>query len=310
MIGVAQATSAVDPNFGRWVEVRFRIAVYLATAVYVASILVWGAGTDEAIGARSYGMFAVYGVGLELALWRYGRKAALFRAFLITVVIGLSESRLALGIAISLFPLSQIPRARSQRWVRMFAVAGVAIVLSYTAFSYFDSLRDRFLKGDVSMNLGLVEINASGRTAFWRAAMESYAEEPVVGKGAGSAEELIESFFVTIKHPHNDYLRIIHDYGAIGAVLFTAAVASLLRSGFSDWRNADLRGGYRARVSCAALLAAVSFLLEMTMENTMVIVYVTAPLGLLIGAAARRDRVAICPSPHGLDSRRALVESR
>ena len=75
------------------------------------------------------------------------------------------------------------------------------------AFNYFDDLRDRFLKGDVSMRIGTFEINASGRTAFWRTTMESFDKSPIIGKGAGSAEGLIESVFGTIRHPHNDYLR-------------------------------------------------------------------------------------------------------
>ena len=287
---LGEATASLTPNFGfvlvKWLD----MSVLLATSIYGLSVLVWGADNDQWMSARSFGLFALFGVASQLAHWRYGRKSGLICAVLITCLIGLSESRLALGIAVALFPLSQLPTKGFVRWLKVGAVAIAVSAVCYWAFNYFDELRDRFLKGDVSLRIGSVEINASGRTAFWHATLESWRESPVFGQGAGSAEGLIESVYTTIKHPHNDYLRILHDYGVIGMALWIGGVATLLYALWRAWRRSHNAGLTGSRLHLTAALALVAFMLEMTAENAMVIVYIMAPLGMLIGAAFGVER--------------------
>jgi O-antigen ligase len=290
---VGEATASTVPGFTFWLERQLSRSVLLATSLYALSIVLSGPANNDLISARSFGLFALFGVAIYLARWRYGWKSGLWWAIGITLLIGVSESRLALGIAVVLFPIAQIPTRRLIRWAKVLLVSAVVVVLSYAAFDYFDALRDRFLKGDVSLRIGDVSINASGRTAFWRATFDSWSDAPIVGKGAGSAEGLIESVFVTIRHPHSDYLRIAHDYGMIGVVIWTAGILALLLSVWRAWQQADRARHHEARLLLAALLALVAFILEMSMENTMVNVFLTAPLGLILGSAfgSRRSRM-------------------
>jgi O-antigen ligase len=295
LVLVGEATASATPAFAFWISRCLDAGVFLAVAIYGVSVVVWGPAADALIGARSFGLFAVYGVGNQLAKWRYGRKQGLVWAILITLLIGVSESRLALGVAICLFPISQIP---TRGWTGWAKVAGMAIgvtALSYGAFNYFDGLRDRFLKGDVSLRIWDVTINASGRTAFWRATLESWQEAPLLGKGAGSAENLIESVFTTISHPHNDYLRILHDYGLFGAAIWAAGVISLLVSLGIAWRRSDRVDPTVARLYLAALLTLVAFLFSMTAENPIVDIFATAPVGLVVGCALGLQRALARP---------------
>jgi O-antigen ligase len=294
LLTVGEATASTVPGFSHWVIRCLDAAAFTGASIYAASVVFWGAGTDAVITARSFGLFAVYGVASQLVKWRYGRKSGLLWAAAITVLIGVSESRLMLGIAVVLFPLAQIPAAGLRRCLRVAVVTAVVAGLSYGAFNYFDALRDRFLKGDVSLKVGDISINGSGRAAFWRTTLESWSEAPVWGKGAGSSEGLIESVFITVGHPHNDYLRILHDYGIIGETLWIVAISTLLVCVWRTWRRADVARQKERAPLLVALLMLVAFALSMTAENVMVIAFVTAPVGLVVGSAlgaARARRI-------------------
>src|SRR5258708_25065013 len=105
------------------------------------------------------------------------------------------QSRLALGVALALFPLAQMPTANFKHIFKTGAVLAAVLAGFYRAFQYFDSLRDRFFTGDVSLPLGFTTINGSGRRAFWLTTFDSFQESPWIGKGAGSSEGLIESVY-------------------------------------------------------------------------------------------------------------------
>ncbi|MBZ5637055.1 MAG: O-antigen ligase family protein [Acidobacteriia bacterium] len=287
---VGEATASTTPEFALWTSRCLDAGVFLAVAIYGTSVLIWGPGTNILISARSFGLFAVYGVANQLAKWRHGRKQGLLWAVLITVLIGVSESRLALGVAVCLFPISQIPVRGWIQWAKAAVVAVSVAALSYAAFNYFDALRDRFLKGDVSLRIWDVSINASGRTAFWRATLDSWRESPLVGKGAGSSENLIESVFVTISHPHNDYLRILHDYGFAGTVIWAAGILTLLVSLWHAWRHASQVFHAVPQLYLAGFLMLIAFVLSMTAENPIVDIFATAPVGLVVGCALGLQR--------------------
>jgi O-antigen ligase len=115
--------------------------------------------------------------------------------------------------------------------------------------------------------------------------IDSFWESPIWGNGAGSSEGLIESYYAEMRHSHSDYLRVANDYGLIGAVLWAAAIGTLLFKLFRSWRRADHLGNPDARIHLAAFLALVAFVLEMSTDNAMVYVFVVAPLALQIGTS-------------------------
>ena len=247
--------------------------------------MIWfGVGTNEVFSARNFGLFALFGVAHGLSRWRYGSYVGLIYAIGITLLIGVSESRLALGIAVVLFPLAQIPTHRVLQGLKMLAVFCVVAACSYAGFEYSDALQQRFLSGDVSFRIGSIAINGSGRSAFWRITMQSIEDAPILGKGAGAAGALIDSVYPGLAHPHNDYLRIMHDYGAVGVALWAVAIIILLVALWQRWRWFDVRDRTKARLHLTALLSLVAFTLEMTAENALVYLYVAAPLGLIVGS--------------------------
>ena len=167
----------------------------------------------------------------------------------------------------------------------MFVVLVIMLALAVGSVVYIDALRERFLTGDVSLKIGSLAINGSGRAAYWRVTIDSFRESPIWGHGAGSSEGLIESYFAEMRHSHSDYLSVANDYGLIGVALWVAAIGTLLTNVFRAWRRADRTGNPNAKIHLAALLALVAFVFEMSTDNAMVYIFVVAPLALLIGTS-------------------------
>jgi O-antigen ligase len=285
LIRTGAAASENSPGFVSQFQMRLQLTIILSSAFYACSVLWFGLESSDFIGARSFGLFALPGVAYYLSRWRYGQKIGLVGATLLTLLIGASLSRLALGIAVVLFPISQIPSRGVSKSARMFVVLLIVLAISVGSVVYIDALRERFLTGDVSLRIGSLAINGSGRAAYWRVTFDSFLESPIWGNGAGSSEGLIESYFAEMRHSHSDYLRVANDYGLVGVSLWAAAIGTLLAKLFRSWRRADRLGNPNAKIHLAALLALVAFVLEMSTDNAMVYVFVVAPLALLIGTS-------------------------
>jgi O-antigen ligase len=284
-IQIGAAASTHYPGFLLQFDKRILLSALLSSAFYSCSVIWFGLDSSDLIGARSFGLFAVLCVAYNLASWRYGRKRGLPMAVFLTLLIGASLSRLALGIAIGLFPLSQIPSRGFSKIARLLGVLALVVAIAAGSVVYIDALRERFLTGDTSLKIGSLAINGSGRAAYWRVTIDSFWESPIWGNGAGASEAVIESYYAEMRHSHSDYLRVANDYGLIGAALWATAIGTLLIKLFRSWRGADRVGSPLARVHLAALLALVAFVLEMSTDNAMVYVFVVAPLALIIGTS-------------------------
>jgi O-antigen ligase len=166
----------------------------------------------------------------------------------------------------------------------------LVVTVGYFAITYVEPLNLRFFSGDMSLDLGGIRLNASGRTGFWRATVNSYMESWLLGKGAGSSEALMQTSFVDIGHPHNDYLRILHDCGLVGLVLWLSAMGTLFWRVVRAWFRADKLNSSEAALHLSAFLTLVVVSLTMTSDNTMVYIFMMAPAGALIGTSlgARR----------------------
>ena len=143
MLVTGDFAAAVDSGFGFWLDRVLKWSVAMALVIYGTSLVVFGPGSDDIVSARNFGLFALFGVAQQLARWRYGSRMGLLWAALITVLIGASESRLALGIAVVLFPLAQMPARGVRQLLKMSAVLVAAAALSYASFMYFDALQQR-----------------------------------------------------------------------------------------------------------------------------------------------------------------------
>jgi O-antigen ligase len=233
-------------------------------------------------------MYLLFGVAYFLAHARHeSSKISFVVAAAITAVIALSGSRMALLTACALLPLSSLSIGRKHFFrtnlesLTLFVLASASVFYLVTR----TSLEDRFFQGDTSMRLGGFAINASGRTETWRFVWESSMDSPWWGHGAGSTQEFVTARYPDMVHAHNDYLRILHDYGVIGGVLWAAAYILLFIRIAKAWVVADRGKTGAASFHLFALLALVSVAALMATDNALVYAFVMSPAAMIAGAA-------------------------
>jgi O-antigen ligase len=179
-------------------------------------------------------------------------------------------------------------------WLRLIIVIGLAVGLFYGAFTYITPLRERFTEGDVRTIGGSVSFNVTGRSTMWPITWHSYLESPWIGKGAGSsAKELFER--AGLSHPHNDYLRILHDFGLVGLLLWVLGFTILVRRIWRAWRDADDSRSRFAHVHLAALLGLAVVAIDMITSNPIVYIFIMGPLGVLVGSSLGLSSIPVPP---------------
>ena len=277
------------PRFAELVRTTIVRAVWLAAALYVVSLLSGGLGFGEFMGSRSFAMVALLGVACHLGAWRHSQPLRLWQAIFLTLLIGVSLSRTALFVALMLLPLSRLSLKHFRSWVRVALMTAFIAILSYLAITYIEPLNERFFAGDRAYEVEGVAVNTSGRTEIWGIVWDSYLTSPLTGLGAGSAEEVLAQYDPNAAgHPHNDYLRYLHDYGPLGLGLLCLGFLCLLWTIGRSWVRASRTEDPEASLHLAALLSLTSVALVMITDNVIVYIFVMAPLGALIGASLGR----------------------
>jgi O-antigen ligase len=288
LVLLAASVSFYSYKFQIKVGETVALATRIAAVMYGSSALLWGLDA-KVISPRAFAAAALLGVAWHLSNWRYGSRKDLWWAGAIVLVIIASLSRIAITLALLLFPISQLSVKNVWRWIQMALLVALALVTFSFAITHVEPLRDRFFEGDTKLQVGGAKINVAGRDDYWRTTWDSYTESPWIGHGGGSAQELISrSTAGTVTHPHNDYLRILHDYGAIGLGIWLLGYINLLWLAWKYWIMADRRKDPSAPLYLTAFLSLLAVALVMITDNVMVYVNVMAPLGILVGAALGR----------------------
>jgi O-antigen ligase len=294
LILLTASLSYYDYKFQLRVGRMVGMATLIAAALCGGSALALGLGNEAVISPRAFAAAAVVGVAWYLSNWRYRSLKGLWWASVIILVMIVSLSRTASAVALLLIPISQLSLKNMGRWIQVALAATLVIVMSYLAITHIEPLQEHFFQGDTQLQLGGTKINVSGRQDFWRITLDSYRESPWIGHGAGSSEELLSRRTAgVITHPHNDYLRILHDYGAIGLGIWLLGFANLLWQTWKYWIMADRRQDPSAPLYLTAVLSLLAAALLMITDNIIIYINVMAPLGILVGAALGRKPAKI-----------------
>jgi len=129
---------------------------------------------------------------------------------------------------------------------------GVAIAVGGRAWNKFSSpdIESKNPAGRFS------ELSGTGRSDFWRVALDAFGEEPILGHGAGTYEfswEQHRSINMDVHDAHSLYLEPLAELGLVGGLTVLALIGAFLWSGFSAWRFAS----QPQREAYAALFAAM-----------------------------------------------------
>lgn len=145
----------------------------------------------------------------------------------------------------------------------------------------------------------LPPVRLDGRPSFWAVTWRSAREHLLLGHGLGTADDVVRQRYAPVDQPHNDYLRMLHDTGAVGLGLWLTAVGMLLFRLRRAARSPDGPGKWRPTgPAWAAAVALVGVCLTMLTDNTLIYGFVMLPLGVLVGAglAATRSAGATLPA--------------
>ncbi|MFN8187331.1 MAG: O-antigen ligase family protein [Gaiellales bacterium] len=280
-----------EPTPGRFAGRIFTWGSIVALALYSGSLVLGGAGGGTVVGNRSFALFALLVVAWGAAAWRYHGRYG--RAFTVlgTGLILLSLSRIAFAAALVICCGVWLNRRTLGGWVRFLAAVAATAAIGYLVIETVDPLRERFFTGDVRSLGGGLTVNLTGRSELWSSTWTSYLESPIFGHGAGSADTLIANLYSeAIGHPHNDYLRILHDYGLLGACLWASGFLWLMTRTWRSWHRPPTGSAVPVshdrqlrHVSAAAFLALLAVAITMATDNAVVYLYVMGPLGVLVG---------------------------
>jgi O-antigen ligase len=292
MVTMSALAASTNPEGTRYV-VRRGVLFIDWVALGVVALNLWQSGLPMEgtwwAGPRSVGLLGLIPLSWHLAEWHCGVARALLPVALWMAAIAATLSRTATAASVALLAVVCVMRLRSRP---RGAGPGIGLFLiSLTAIgclvSFNSTFRERLFSGDQSITLGSLALNAEGRVALWAAVVSSAVESPVLGKGLGSSETLLCKTFAgkaRFEHPHNDYLRLWHDLGAVGLVLFSVAAIGWVVRLMRPWPHAAGDGLRSAQFEVAAALALIGVLVGMLTDNVVVYVFVMAPLGALVGA--------------------------
>jgi O-antigen ligase len=138
------------------------------------------------------------------------------------------------------------------------------------------------LKFDLS---SFQSIDTQGRRNLWTLTWNEALETPIIGKGSGSASQLILSAYPPLEHPHNDFLRVFHDLGFIGLLTFVFAWTVQILHNLKYWIIFDKKRNYLAYFHLAAMIATVAIFISFMTDNTLTYVFVLIPLNIIYSLA-------------------------
>lgn len=300
------------PGQARVIEWCLLIAPVAATFIYAVSVLVYGSGNDAWLSARLFAIFALFGVGQLTARWAQGSRWALGLAIVVCAVILVSLSRTAFLGALIMFPLSRIRGAPLKGALRAGLYTAVIGLLLFACISFYEPLRLRFFKGDVSVGYGGFVVNGEGRASVWAALISTEPLSHPVGIGAGGSRYFLRVFTRTgLEHPHNDYLRVLIEYGILGLPVWLLSLGFIIRAIWKKWGEAK-KGTAANRTACAAFVTLMACVVVMLTDNLMVYGFAQFPLACCIGLAltTRSSRPRTATGYIVVDRRRQFLRAR
>lgn len=273
------------------------VAVVVAVAMPLTGTQGGLPGFAGALGARTLAIFLLPLMALALGSARYRSPAYLWAVAAIAVVGLATLSRTAVGVMLVL-PLLAM---HGMRWPPRLAVLGLAVILGLGALQ-IEAFRERFGRGQVRVTaptvtgegtaatLAVGGLNLSGRGWIWLQVGRHALQRPVLGHGTGSASAYVSGLPRSpVAHPHNEYLRVLHDQGAVGLLVilaFGGATALYFRRLHRTASTARVR-----QLALASYLATAAYAMIAVTDNPLVYTtFFTQNVFVLYALALARER--------------------
>ena len=153
------------------------------------------------------------------------------------------------------------------------AVAGIG------AACFIPAVRDRFTVGDQAVRIGGLRLTRQAAPTVG-ATWSAIRDHPWIGHGPGQAQYFIQQRYVTIDHPHNEYLRMLYDLGWPAAFLW---LTGLVMSAVAILRRARLAAEDKLRRSSSRPARPRGLHVGMSLTD-LTISIMSALVGTLVGS--------------------------
>jgi O-antigen ligase len=261
----------------------FWVAAAIGLGLYAISVAIAGPGTDKIISPRPFGLMGVVLVAWFVSGGLIGRRWAYWVVGFAVALTMLSLSRSALAAEFALVALARFNLRNFRGWIIAGGAVTATLAVALAAVFFYAPLHHRFFHGD-TQQVGNFSINVTGRDALWSANWGWFKEKPLIGFGAGASDRMTEALPGRgAGHPHNDYLRILVDYGLVGFVLWMSAYLALLRLTWKRWQAVRGTRVYAEQIHAAAFLVLIGIGIAMIVDNPLIELARMGPLGILVG---------------------------
>ena len=262
------------------------IATIITTSIVLVNIGLFGYGSKIIgatwiIGPRSVAIFSLIPLSWYISKWIYTKNNNnIFFATIWILIILSSLSRTAtlsgfILLASGIFTFNKLNK-KSYRNI----IVSIFLFLFALTFVLTDNpLKQRFLNGDNAITVAGIPLNTSGRINLWMTLLDSITQKPYIGHGIGSSEVVILKYFNGLSHPHNDYLRLFHDLGLIGFLVFISQILIWIKF----LKNTKQYNMYDNIIRYSSLLLLIGIGLMMFTDNPITYPFIMIPLGIILG---------------------------
>jgi O-antigen ligase len=156
------------------------------------------------------------------------RQRSLFQWIIGAAIPVMALTRTAITVTGMTIPLTFASLKLKKRAIFLTIVAVVGVTIFYTErvqkkmfYSGSGTLQD--------IRLTNPDFFTAGRSYLWDHMIEEIKAKPIWGHGANASEEFVFSVtWGTLTHPHNDWLRLLYDYGFVGTSVFVFCLVAQL----------------------------------------------------------------------------------
>lgn len=152
----------------------------------------------------------LYGAGCA-----FGERGAFTWWLILAAVPIVAVTRMGIVATGLSLPLTLAP----MRLFKRVLFAGVILAVGSGIFFSERVQRKMFYSGTGSyydIALDNPNLATSGRASLWETMWPEILERPMLGHGTNSSEVFVRRVTGTLEHPHNDWLRLLFDYGFVG----------------------------------------------------------------------------------------------
>ncbi len=273
-----ESSSETGPWLLRWL---IRVA-FLRALIEAFYLIAFGTISQQDVGARAFGITGLICLAVTVPLPNGGTAVHCLNYVLFAEIL-LSGSRSATVIAALLLTFTSVRTARGVSAIgRALFKGSLAAFVVYYAVVHLPALHDRFFAGDKGGAAFGTTFNTSGRAVLWRVVYDDSKGHVLFGQGAGTSSALVRQVVQSSGEPHNDYLRLFHDFGIVGVSLWMVGYLILLHRIYQRARSAR---NVERGLHFAAAIALIGIALIAVTDNALIYYFTMLPLAVLVGTS-------------------------